>query len=1080
MTVHPFPRLQKQLWSIDQREVAMALSDIFIGQIEAVEVRGALKAIRDIVWAALPTKAIVPDYDRDSARRNQDMLRIQALLEDVPDASKKTLADAYVRLGHLYEIAGHAARENFFRARERKLGEFNKRHPGKIPSQDIVVPGGVHDLLFRDEHFKDKPVTEVVQTLSRPVSEYVFTQHPTNTNTPESMRLQREIADAIDRVTDKVQWISGDDTDWQRLNERIARYAECPVVQDGNFTAYDETNIVINFLTNAYHDIDRLYEVMDRGLNRKFPDGYDDGKRWELDLKQRFSSWGSAGDKDGNNNITSEHTLEAIILHKKRAATLLLESLNKTKALPEWKEKLKIAVDGYTELERKIETVRAGENDIPLSNAQFDEISGQAQKLSRDLGSVENFLDDVKNAAVQASDGDKETLLAIHRKARIFGFSLGKIEYRETAEEYGRVVRTLMAYAKGKEEFKQFITSLHSEVGKDLTDLSEILRSKDTLRIWAAIASSFMGDLKGEDLRKYVRADDKSASAEEKAKGDRVIAYHTLRRMELARDFDDMITHNVLAECKGTSNLLEALALQVATTTVQDGKEKRALMHIVPLFEEADTMKRIPEVLKEGLINDAYRGHLETLQEKEKTPHLVQQVQIAHSDNARRAGSIASRGIIHAGHHAARAAVERYNGEPENPKVDLQFFEGGSQSDSYRNGVRAVTAVIKDFRLGDFAKMTFQGGDLLNYFNEPTSSERLMLRSIVEQAKLLNNAQRPNGEQSALEKVVVTTIEKLQQQYDQDYYGKTSNPIGKILHALGYRKQAAAGSAGTRGNRTIADYAAEKIDGVNARDVRTIGFSETLQHGGLHPACLGTKSLENDLSASLQCDRKATEELEKGFKAFKHDPKNKVHAEAQAFNQGQLTAAGLKYIYKTSPTFRDAVDKMAYSLLNTRVCALTDKLERYQQTSGKARDKTLDDTYRDKTLDDTYEEVLREYKGVGDLAYKALTGQEISSDQHRRISHDNNPAKALDRTITMLKEIEKLEHYEPLHYKHRFVDGLDIIEKAAGLENSRLTHNARDTLYHGRTFVADDPNYGQALTQAKEARRQENRPSAGL
>jgi len=1031
---------QKKLQDIDQRKVAIGLSDIFISQFKDEVVKKKLEDIRDIVWARPDTDNARPnDYDRDTRRRNQDMQRIQEVLAEVTDASQKTaIAEAYVRLGHLYEIAGHAARENFFQAREqelaKKLAKFQLENPKKPPPKAWITPGGVHELLFHNDNFKSKSVSQVVQELSQPISEYVFTQHPTNTNTPASMQLQREIADALDKVTDK-QTMADKDVYWQKLETNIAQFAKDPIVQNKNFTAYDETRIVINFLTNVYHDIDRLYEVTERGLSRKFGEAYNNSERWNLDLKQRFSSWGSAGDKDGNNNIKSENTLEAIILHKKKAAELLLESIDGIEALASWKDKFQTAVRGYGEIEEKIAAVRNGGNDIPLISQQFKDMSQAVKKISNGLGKSEDFLGDVKKVAVNATGEQKNKLLTIHRKARIFGFSLGKIEYRETADMYESVLNFLMKTDKAKEVFGDSVKGFSGKGRKERTEwLTEILRDPQSAKQLAEVASAFMQNVEARNLRDY----------KDKAKGDETITYHTLRRMQLAHDFNDMITHNVLAECKGTHNLLDALAVQ---TAVRDASNKRAKMHIVPLFEEAETMEKIPNILKEALNNDVYTAHLKELKINDDTPNIVQQIQIAHSDNARRAGAIASRGIIHRGHHAAREAIENYNKEHSNAKVDLQFFEGGSQSDSYRNGVRAVTAVIKDFGLSNFSKMTFQGGDLLNYFNQPTSCERLMLRSIVEQAKLLNSEKPFNGNHGKLEEEIVATIENLQHQYDVAYYGKPSNPIGKILHALGYRKQAAAGSAGTRGNRNIVDYSNERITGVNPKDVRTIGFSEGFQHGGLHPACLGTKSLENDLGARIFANEEA---------------KSEIPADIPAFDaNGKLTASGLKYLYKNSPTFKDALDKMGYSLINTRVYPFTNKLESYQQTLGGPRDKTLDDAYND---------VIQEYKEVGDLVYKAFTEQEISHDQHRLISRDNS-MKALDRTITLLKTIPELEHYESLNYKHRFVDGLDIIEKWANLQDSRLMHNARDTLYHGRTFVADDPNYGRTLTEAKRAQQ---------
>jgi phosphoenolpyruvate carboxylase len=1107
------------LTSIDQREVATGLSDIFIDSIKDGLVKDKLEAIRNIIWRKDEPGRVSASLDAETARRNKDKFEIKDIIDSVPQEKRSELAQAYVRLGHLYEIAGHAARENFFHKREEKLAKFHEQHPDAVPPKELMTPGGVHELLYHDPFFKGmSDVGKVVDALSEPVSEYVFTQHPTNTNTLDSMKLQRQIADALDKAT-HLKDAGAQNAAMEKLKESIAQFGDSnahPIVQDQNFTVADETNIVINFLSNAFTDIDRLYEVAERGLSRRFKEGYNEDMRWKLDLKQRFSSWGSAGDKDGNVNIKSENTLEAIVLHKRQAADLYAKALENVPSMGAWREKFVRAEKEYgalvDEMEAKRKSSKDG-NDISLDSDEFAKLSKRAKDIAQELQlDSKQFLSELEQAKGSVGEEERNKLLSVSRKVKIFGFSLGKIEYRETAEEYERVFDVLMQSEVAKAALPSVAKVLAKKPGKNADEedikeyndlraemINDMLNDENARSKWVEISQAFLETADPLELRKYKNeltkeekdllkeykelvklvsdieknggTDDHKAAhekrlAELKEKmptieqhqseldtlNDRTIVYHTLRRMELARDFDDMTTHNVLAECKGTHNLLEALALQVAVTD-RDGK--RAMMNIVPLFEDASTMKNIPNVLKEGLEGpgtnekNAYKEHLEELQKRDGTKKITQQIQIAHSDNARRAGAIASRGIIHGGHYAAREAIDAYNkAHPEQP-VELQFFEGGSQSDSYRNGVRAVTAVIKDFGLGDFAKMTFQGGDLLNYFNEPTSTERLMLRSIVEQAKMSHADAPKNGVRHALEDAVVATIEDLQHQYDQDYYDKPSNPIGKILHALGYREQTAAGSAGTRGQRGVMDHALEIITGVIATAVRTIGFSEAFQHGGLHPSCLGTKSLENDLSKRLFANEAARRELEFGFS--KAQAENGEDGTKRAFDtQGQLTAEGLQYLYKASPTFCDAIDKMTYSLINTRVTPLANKLETYQRSLATTRDKTLDDAFGD---------VMREYSEAGTLVYKTRTGKEVTPEQGRLITHDNNETLQLDRTINLLKSVDKLRHFEPLSYKHRFVDGLDMIEEAAGMKNSRLMHNGRDTLYHGRTFMADDPNY---------------------
>src|SRR6185312_7337477 len=125
-------------------------------------------------------------------------------------------------------------------------------------------------------------------------------------------------------------------------------------------------------------------------------------------------------------------------------------------------------------------------------------------------------------------------------------------------------------------------------------------------------------------------------------------------------------------------------------------KGKRPLLGIVPLFEEPDTMKNIDTIMEGAYENKAYQAHLQLLAEDRHGGKITQQIQIAQSDNARRAGIPAARAFIH-------DAFKKINALHEREKIAGQFYIGGSISDAYRNGVRALTASINAFGMHKFA-----------------------------------------------------------------------------------------------------------------------------------------------------------------------------------------------------------------------------------------------------------------------------------------------------------------------------------------------------------------------------------------
>lgn len=1094
------------LTSVDQRTVAIALSQLLIedkkaGYSDAVLVQ--LEKLRNIAWLSNEnndpkTNTFTAEKGRKKNRKD-DVERAVGALENPQD--KIALAEAYARLGHLYEVAGHIARNNFFIEREAAcvdaLGKMQDKKP-EDKKLDIsqVVPGGLNQLLFAQKNGEKNPFTsmsvkDVVKKLSTPVGEYVFTQHPTNTNLLASMKLQREIAKHADRMA------RGHENALADLQSSIEAFAKTPLIKEDNIKAKDETEVCVNFLENAYHDIERLYYVADTALARKFGAAYDDTQRSELDLKVRFGSWGSAGDKDGNSNIKSENTLEAIIMHKQKAAELLARSLRDAQVehgspLAAWEAKFDNAQHKYKELFQKIEAVRNGGNDIPLTREQFADISKSAHDISQELGDAKSFMAELKKAASSANAEKQQQLLAIERKVRVFGFNLGKIEYRETAEEYARVINVLIATKQARDTLgndkdgrnfaETFIAC--TDPAERADRIKQLLEDPHKCEAWAKIAREFIAshDASSKEIRDYAKNDDNRVYAfDELKKGDAAIVYHTLRRMELARDFDEMITHNVLAEAQGVESLMEALALQFAVA--KDGK--RAMLNVVPLFEEAETMAKIPNVIKDGLANDVYRKHVEDrLKEDKKTDpeaKLTQQIQIAHSDNARRAGAIGSRGIIHEGHAAARVAMDEYNKDrPEDQKVILQFFEGGSLSDSYRNGVRAHTAMIEDFGMGSFAKFTFQGGDLLNYFNQATSMERLLTRGIVKQVELLESGAVPAAglvatDKDPLEKAVRAMLAELQNHYD-NFYDKqenSNNPLGRLLHALDYRRLEKAGNAGTRGNRGATPPEGEDISGIDSSKLRTIAFSMGFQHNGLHPSCIGIESMLSKLSGQLRNPDKESKIiplniLRTRFEAYRQR-KGLPQGLEPVTEKQELTPEGLKYLYdEGSKAFRDAIDKMAYSLYNTDIELVKQTIDKYHEKHGKTPGEGLDSAF---------DQILTYYTNAANVVHTALSGTRFE------LPHKNDKVEVLARAIYAIKQLPALEHLETVSYKQRFVEGVRAIagkvEEAIGGASEyidRLMYNARATLYHGRTFPADDPTFRAAYMGSKP----EKSPAAGM
>lgn len=994
------------------------------------EVAGQLDALRKEIWGDHSHK---PAVERDKHKIFKSALGIKGKKRD-------RLLEAYARLGHLYELAGLLTREQYF-ASLKKSGES--------------VPGGTEAFVSHQES-----AAEAVAKLNRPVFEVVMTMHPTITDSVAFMRAKRGLAEAV---------ASGDE---RKIQQAMETFQTTPILhqaprekdakpRDANFTVRDETEVVLNALGNVYDDLPRIYEQFDAPLETKFGAQYD-----KLTLRPdiRFGSWGSAGDKDGNDNVTAEATLEAIALHTVDIVDRYKNDLEKLPGLEGWKAHFNQVSGELHKLLPRIEALRAGA--IPVRRGEmlpfgadlcrdFDELSGELARLRGELKDKkiggDNFAESLQ-AAFQAvpAPQEKQDTLNLLRRVRTFGYNFAKIEYRETAKEYRRVVEALVP---GYEKIS---------VEKRIDKLTKILSGEggSPEEMLAARRDALARD---------------GASRPYDDNDPQPIAYHTWKRMELARDFSDMIEDSVLAECgktqskdakrvkaEGVANMLEALFVQ--RMVKKDGREAR--LGIVPLFEEPSTMENIDGIMAGAYHNRAYQAHLEALKDRHGG-RKTQQVQIAHSDNARRSGLQAARAYIHEAHKKIRRLNEAEG-------IATQFFEGGSISDAYRNGVRAVSAAVEAFGLHDFAKFTFQGGDLVNYFNLPGSNERVFTRNIVHGAEMFEREERrgpghnrmpPNG---IMDDVAIAALKKTWQDYAAEDF--KTNTMGVLLAALDYDGETKAGNHGSRASsRGSAFGKVGKVElgtlvPVKIDKVRTIGFSEAWQHAGIIPSWIGSQRLaeylHDELVHKVQ-DIREHPKMSEQEKEFLEQVKRSGSLSADM----PLTPGQIHMFYQGSPTFKDAQDRAAHALAMTDPEALK-WLERRLEREAEAGEKRAAKGQKVPQGHAGYVAqaqrymagIMQTHKKAGTLALAAQKGEPANGHDVQRVL-----TESLERLTDDIRN--KIGYRDFLLYAK--LKGSKMNDALSDHQRS-IVHNAGDTVVHGRFLCADDPAYGKALKQQQE------------
>lgn len=1049
----------------DPQGIARHLSDLHLQCIRENEALGGaliadrLSTLRDIVWKA---PQATPHIQKDHKEE------FQQALGGLNEIQRDQLLSAYAQMGHLNEIANLAGREQFFVQQQARGGH---------------IPGGVDAWINDPEHPLD--AATAVEKLNQAVFEAVLTSHPTNVNSLASMQAQREIAVALNAIMHNEKGL-----DSAGLRKAVASYASKPLLnrgddeEDKNFTVYDETQIVINSLGNIYDDLPRIYNEYDRVLNGK--NGYKPG---DLKLNMHFKSWGSAGDKDGNPNVTAEKTLEAIAMHTDAILKRYLKdigSISTDGKMQEWQDRIKAAHDMLQQKllpelaalrkdgdEERARVAKAKESRSPKAKELSDRFDG----LSKELAGLRNtlngayFVADLQHLYNNATDPDfKADTLDLLRKARVFGFEFAKIEYRETAEEYKRVVDVLTD--------QKFAGDDPVAREKGLTKL--LLQSPQQI---------------AELYRK--RADqivEEGACVPYSKENTMPIVFNTMKRMELARDIPDMFEDNVLAECgappkkktngngdsavstaekqkhiaaRGACNMLEAQFVQQAA---MDDNGKRPILGIVPLFEEPETMMNIDAIIKGAYDNPAYQQHLRLLADHWHGGRKTQQVQIAQSDNARRAGIPAARAFIHEAHKKLHALNEKYH-------VAGQFYVGGSISDAYRNGVRALSASVNAFNMHKFAKFTFQGGDTLNYFNTPFSNTRLFTRQLVHAADKLKKTdlgwaieQDEHKFNNVFDNVAIEALKHALPDYrTQDF---TPEAMGIFLSAIRYQREVAAGNLGSRIANRPGHEGVDSLTPVELDAVRTIGFSEAMQHNDLLPSWIGAQTLRQHLRTAIGNELDIV--LQNSQKVWDHSREIKelvmeLKPRRGASINDQLSAKQIKAIYTKSATFRDAIDKCAYGIAMTDM----DRLSRRLDVVISKVPEECPEIKKDLTWYKNH--LLDSYKEVGGIAYAALMGKDLIPDDFRprkgcdTITRYNSDyariaaavTDALDKKSGIGADIHRKIEYRafPMYLKQAF-DNLPA-------HTQKVMHCALDTVVHGRLPKADDPMYGKSVIECK-------------
>jgi phosphoenolpyruvate carboxylase len=538
-----------------------------------------------------------------------------ALLADVPPIQARRLARAFTTYFHLANTSEQVDRARELAQERREGGSWLARAADRIEEAGI----GHEDL--RDW---------VKELAVRPV----FTAHPTEASRRTLLTKLRNIAELLgereaaegdspaeERVQARLE--EGIDLLWQTDELRIAR----PDVVD------EARNAVYYFEGLARRAVGDVTGALSETLARLGVEQPPDAR------PLRFGSW-IGGDRDGNPNVTPEHTMEVLDLqheHGVRSALGQIDSLRSdlsssvqvTEVTDELRESLEADLDALPDLEPRYKRLNAEEPyRLKLTCVRRKLQKGaysHERELLAELWLVHDSL--MKHRGELIARGRVERVM---RTLAAVGLRLATLDVREEASMLHDAVGAL--FDRLRDEDGSPYAELDRDERKEL--LAEELRSRRPL-------APSPPPLEEDELRTYE-------------------VFEAIREAQ-DRYGEDVIESYVISMCRGADDVF-ATALLARENGLIDIGSGMARIGFVPLFETVEELSRAGELLDDLLSNESYR-------EIVRLRGDVQEMMVGYSDSNKAAGITASQWQIHLAQQRLRDTAHEHG-------VRLRLFHG--------------------------------------------------------------------------------------------------------------------------------------------------------------------------------------------------------------------------------------------------------------------------------------------------------------------------------------------------------------------------------------------------------------------
>ena len=496
---------------------------------------------------------------------------------------------------------------------------------------------------------------EVCRVIEKLDIQPTLTAHPTDARRRSILYKQQHLASLIDTLFERENTPEEHQNLLHTIYNQVALLVSTDQIRASRPTVIDEVDNGLYFLRNAIWDtVPRIHRDVRAAVKHYY------GRTVDIPVFLRFRSW-IGSDRDGNPNVTAEVTRRTLAMQRRSAVSRYIKDLRLLRRDLSLSERLSLIpeelYDSLAEDEQsftlvphrergyKVEPLRKKLSYMILRLEALrggDTDSYNIDMFARDLELIRQTL----VAAELSSLVENSRLESVMMRAKIFGFHMAALDFRQHSRRHEEAVACLTALAGVHGDY----TSL-SEDERLVLLQSELRNPRPLLPRGAALPPSVQEVLSTFEVAREISENEPAAL------GSYIIS----------------MTHSV-------SNLLEVmlLAKEVGLWRLE-GERVVSPIDVVPLFETIEDLNASERLLQSLFTNDVYRKHL-------NNRHNLQEVMLGYSDSNKDGGYWRANWSLHVAQGSIGNICDTYG-------IELRLFHGRGGTVG-RGGGRAGEAIM--------------------------------------------------------------------------------------------------------------------------------------------------------------------------------------------------------------------------------------------------------------------------------------------------------------------------------------------------------------------------------------------------